>query len=72
MVLSTKNINILGVPWKIWGGGGSRKANIENYCLKKEAWTVSWFKGGLGKKEGVVFLREFDILMHTTSSRDKH
>ena len=26
-------------------------------CLKRGAWTVCQFKGRLGKKEGVVFLR---------------
>ena len=25
-------------------------------CLKRGVWTVCWFKGGLDKKEGVVFL----------------
>ena len=30
-------------------------------CLKREAWIVCRFKGrGLGKKEGVVFLREWE------------
>ena len=26
-------------------------------CLKREAWTVSRFKGGLAKKRAVMFLR---------------
>ena len=29
----------------------------EGDCLKRGAWTVCQFKGGLGKKEGVMFLR---------------
>ena len=34
--------------------------------LKRGAWTVCRFKGELGKKEGVVFLRgEVDTPMHT-------
>ena len=60
MVLRMKNFNVLGVHWKIWllrGGGGSRRTNIEGGdCLKRGAWAVCWFKGGLGKKEeGGVF-----------------
>ena len=44
----------MGVDWKIWLlRGGSRKANIEGGdYLKRGAWTVCWFKVGLGKKEG--------------------
>ena len=37
-------------------------------CLKRGAWTVCQFKGRLGKKEGVVFLRGeggVDTPMHT-------
>ena len=29
----------------------------EGDCLKRGAWTVCQFKGGLGKKEGVVLVR---------------
>ena len=36
----------------------SQKTNIEGGLPKKVgAWTVCRFKGGLGKKEGMVFLR---------------
>ena len=35
-----------------WGRGGSRKTNTEGALSKREGWTVFWFKGGLGKKEG--------------------
>ena len=35
-------------------------------CLKRGAWSVCRFKGGLGKKEGVVFLRGWvHTPMHT-------
>ena len=49
----------MGVHWKIWLlRGESRETNIEGRdCLKSGAWIVCWFKGGLGKKEEVVFLR---------------
>ena len=30
---------------------------IRGHCLKRGVWTVYRFKRGLGKKEGVVFLR---------------
>ena len=34
-------------------------------CLKRRAWTVSQFKGGLGKKEGGVFEEGgFDTPIH--------
>ena len=40
----------------------------EGDCLKRGAWTVCQFKGGLGKKEGVVLLRGgVDTPMHTMS-----
>ena len=57
-----KNLNIFGFHWKIrlfwgwvWGvGRGVHETGAD--CLKKwDAWTVCKFKGGLGKKEGVVF-----------------
>ena len=60
MVLRMKNFNILKGHWKIrlLRAVGSRKINIEGGdCLKREALTVCWFKGGLGKKEaGEMFL----------------
>ena len=59
------------VLWKIrLLKGNSRKTNIEGDCLKGggggvgEAWAVFRFKGGLGKKKGVLFLRG-NIPMHT-------
>ena len=54
MALRMKNFNIFRVHWKIrLLGEGSRKINLEGGGLhKKGAWTVCWFKGGLGKKEG--------------------
>ena len=60
MVLRMKNSIILGVHWKNptfrgegGGGGGSRKTNIDGGgSLKRGAWTVCRFNGGLGKKEG--------------------
>ena len=57
MRLRMKNFYVLGVHWKIQLlGGDSQKNNIEGRlgdCLKRGAWTVCRFKGGLGKKEGV-------------------
>ena len=60
-----KNFNVFGVHWKIRllkeGLGVHEKNNIKGGgdCLKggRGIWTVCWFKEGLGKKEGVVFLR---------------
>ena len=60
MVLRMKNFNILGVHGKIrlLGGGPSWKTNIEvGDCLKRGAWIVCRFKGGLARKRGVVFLK---------------
>ena len=31
---------------------------------KKGAWTVWWFKGGLARKKGGVFLRGVDVCMY--------
>ena len=52
-----KNFNILGIEKSNFQvgvrGGGSWKTNIKGGdYLKREAWTVYWFKGGLAKKEG--------------------
>ena len=54
-----KNFNILGVHWKIQhlGDGSSQKTDREGDYLKRGALTFCRFKGGLVKKEGVVFLR---------------
>ena len=42
----------MGVHWKIQLlGEYSRKTNIKGALPKKGAWTVYWFRGGLGKKE---------------------
>ena len=51
MLLKMKNLTFRG------GGGGSRKNNIEGGLPKKMGLRQCQFKGGLGKKEGVVFLR---------------
>ena len=51
-----KNLNILGVHWKIGllgGGGGSPKTNIEGGIAKKgRAWTVCKFKGAWQERRG--------------------
>ena len=68
MGLRMKNIDILGVYWKILmsRGGSSWKTDIEGGL------TVFRFKGGgLGKKEGVVFLRWVDTLMHTMDNNQR-
>ena len=78
MGLRLKNIDIMGVHWKIWF---LREALHENQytgggCLKRGAWSVCRFKkggvggrrgGALGEKEGRVFLKgaEVDTVMHS-------
>ena len=60
MVLRIKNFNIFGAHWKIGLlTGCSRKINIEGGRLPKRAGLGLFanLRGGLGKKEGVVFLR---------------
>ena len=54
-VLRIKTFNIMGVHWKIriLGGEGESTKKTINRCLKSGAWTVSRFKRGLRKKEGV-------------------
>ena len=50
----------MGVHWKIWflGEGFTKKPIYRGKLHKKGgAWTICWLKGGLAKKEGVVFLR---------------
>ena len=66
MVLRTTNFNIFRVHWKIRLLGFILKNQyIGGYCQRGVTWTVCWFKGGLGKKEGVVFLWGVDTLMLT-------
>ena len=60
MVLRIKNFNILGVHWKIrlLGGRCSRNTNAERELPKKGGLdSLLNSRGGLGKKEGGVFLR---------------
>ena len=48
----------MGVQWKTWFLGGTvhKKPIYRGNCLKRGAWTVCKFKGGLDKKErGGVF-----------------
>ena len=57
MVLRMKNVNILGVHWRIrLLGGGSRKTHIEGriaWKLKRGGtWTVCQFKGGTWQERG--------------------
>ena len=62
MRLRMKNFN-MGIHWKIrflrGRGGGVFTENqyIGENCLKRGAWSVCRFKGGLAKKREVVFLR---------------
>ena len=53
-----KNFNVLGAHWKIplLGGEFMKDRHRGGGLPKKGAWTIFQFKGGLGKKEGVVFL----------------
>ena len=64
-----KNFNIFGVHRKIrfLGGGGIHEKPISmGDCLKRGTWTVCRFKGGgLGKKEGRMFLKGVDTPMQT-------
>ena len=76
MVIRMKNFNILRVHWKIRlleEGWGSRKTNIEGAISKKGGGLGQLVDlrggagGGLGKKEGMVFLsggRGVDTPMH--------
>ena len=70
MWLRMKNLNILGVHWKIriLVRGFTKKQYREGDCPKRGAWTICKFKRGLGKKEGVVFLRGVDTPMHTMTT----
>ena len=54
-----KNFDIMGGSLKNQYTGGN--------CLKRMAWTVCKFKGALSEKEGVLFLKGVDALMHTMS-----
>ena len=54
--LRMENSNIMGVHWKI------------RFLVGGIA--ISRFKRGLGKKEGVVFLREVNTQMHTMNSNN--
>ena len=59
-----------------WGGGGgrTRKTDIEGELPKKEELgqfaNLRGGGGGLGKKEGVVFLRGVDTAIHTMCSEE--
>ena len=54
-------------------GRESRKTNMKGGdCLKRWAWTVRSFKGGLARKRGGCFVRRVvDTPMHTMSSQDR-
>ena len=49
MVLTTKNFNIFGVHWtiRLLPEGILKNEYIRGDCLKRWAWTVYWFKGGV-------------------------
>ena len=48
-------------------GEGFTKTNIEmGDCLKRWAWTVFRFKGGLARKRGMVFLRGEGLILQCT------
>ena len=68
MVLRLKNFNFLGGSLKNpTFRGGSQKTNIEGGLPKKGGFGqfVDLREGGgLGKKEGIVFLRGVDTSMH--------
>ena len=75
MGLKMKNFNIFGVYWNMQFsrvGRESRKTNMKRGdCLKRWAWTVCWFKGGLlRKREGGFLRRVVDTPMHTMSSQN--
>ena len=72
MVLRMESFNILGVHWKIWLlGGVTKNQYIGEIPYKGELGQFVDFEGGLGKKEGVMFLwgRGVDTPMHTMSVR---
>ena len=68
-----RNFNIFRVHGniRVLEGGFTKKQYIEEGGLPKmgkggrSARTISRFKGGLARKEEVVFLRGVDIPMHT-------
>ena len=41
----------------IYRGGLPKKGGLDNLQIKGGAWKISRFKGELGKKKGVLFLR---------------
>ena len=51
------------------GEGFTRNQDIGEIALKGGLGQFADLRGRLGKKEGVVFLRGFDTLMHTMASR---
>ena len=75
MVLRWKNLNILGVHWKIWllgeGGGSWWKTYIEGGLPQKGACTVFWFKEGAWQERRGMFVRGFDPLMDTMIQKIK-
>ena len=66
MGLKMKNFLGLTETFDFQAGEGSRKDNIKKEdCLKREAWTVCWFKEEVARnREGV------DTPMHTVSSQN--
>ena len=45
---------------------GSQETSIEEECLKRQTWTVCWFKRGLARKRGWCFWGgDVDTPMHT-------
>ena len=71
MGLRMKNFNILGIHCNIWllGGGGVHENQYRGEdCLKRGAWTVCRFKGGLGKKEGGLDTPVHTMHFHERSS----
>ena len=73
MELRMRNVNILGVHWKIrflGERGRSRKTNTKGWgggrdCLKMEAWTVCRFKGRGQEIEGWCLRGVVNTPMHT-------
>ena len=61
----TENSNFLGE-------GVTKKTVNRGDCLKSEDWTVSRFKRRLGNKEGVIFLRGVDTLMHRMDIKNRN
>ena len=67
MRIRMKNVSIMGFQKSeivVFREEFRKIQYIGRYCLKRGGMNRFWFKKGLGKKEGVVFLKGVDTPMH--------